>query len=141
MTQIKDFILTLLSATAVTAIFNGIVPDGALKKYLKYLLALFILVVLISPLKGIILGIGDITDFEAIYSNGALPERSNHVIALHVKEAVAEKFSIDDDEIKVKSDGEKIILTVKKRRGLLAEDISYYAARGFGVRTEVVFYE
>ncbi len=142
MGQIKDFILSLISAAAVTVIFEGLVPEGGLKKYLKYVVALFLLVVLISPLKGVVTRIVGGAEGEIPgYDSTAAVARANYIVALHVEEAVCEKFSIDEENISVKCDGEKIILTTKRRMGLLAEDITYYAANNFGVVAEVIFYE
>lgn len=142
MSHIRDFILALISAAVVTTVLDGIVPDGGLKKYLKYVFALFLLVVLISPLKGILFGLTNIGAGNAAnFESTDVFLRASNIVAFHVRDAVCEKFSIDEKDISVKCDGEKIILTTKRRIGLLADDIIYYSANKFGVAAEVIFYE
>ncbi len=142
MTQIRDFVLSLISASAATLILHAVMPDGELKKYLKYLFALFVLVILLSPLKEILPGIGDMSDVQA-YSHdlSRSTEFANGIVAEHIKTAISGKFSVPERDITVTLDGEKTVIKMQRAIGVLAEDITYYTATVFGVPSEVIFYE
>ncbi len=146
--QIKDFVLSLISAAAVTMICEGIMPEGGLKKYLKYIFALFILIVLLSPIKEIIGGVGSLSDIAAYsYDTGDSSYLADGIVAKHIKTAVSERFSIPETDIFVTwqnpgtEQEKKLIIKVKSRFGLIGEDIVYYTANNFGVLTEVIIYE
>lgn len=142
MSQIKDFVLSLISASAVTMIFESVIPDGGLKKYLKYVFALFILIVLLSPLKELVGKIGNLTEMPAYsYDISDASHLANGIIAGHIKRAIAEKFSVSESDASVTVGDAKWVIKIKRKSGLLAEDIIYYTANSFGISPEVIFYE
>ncbi len=142
MTQIKDFVLTLISASAATLLLNTLIPDGVLKKYLKYLFALFLLVVLLSPIKDILPGISDLSGSEAYnYDISKNTEFANKIVANHIRAAITEKFSVSEQDISVTLAGGKAMIKMKRMLGVFGEDITYYTATAFGLTAEVFFYE
>ncbi len=142
MSELKGFIMSIIAAAAASALIEGFVPDGAMKKYVKYLISLFILLVLLSPIKSLIGMIPALASgAEFSYESIEALSRANSVVAMHIEAALCEKFSLDDENISVKYNGEIISVEVKKRIGLIESDFKAYIANNFGVEAEVIFYE
>lgn len=147
MTQIKDFVLSLISAAAVTLVCEGIMPEGGLKKYLKYIFSLFILTVLLSPIKDVIGDVRSLSEAE-IYSYNIEDASglADGIVARHIKSAISERFSVPETDVFVTwqnpLEGEKkLMIKIKRRLGLISGDIAYYTVNNFGVPAEVIFYE
>ena len=148
MSSIHSFIMSLISAAAVSGVVDGFVPDsdgkGGVKKYLRWLIALAILLTLLSPLRSLLAAIPGIVDSavgEFDYSSVEAMSRVNSLIALHVRDAVAQKFGIDCDEISAELSNEQITLTLKRHFGVMKSDLIDYIAANFGLECEVVYYE
>ena len=151
MNEIKGFIISLIAAAAASAVIEGFVPDsdgrGGLKKYMKYLISLTILVTLLAPLRNLVSAIPSFADrieesaeaFTYEGSDSAL--RVNSIVALHITQAICEKFSLDASEVSASYDGEKVYLSIKQKFGIFERDIVEYTAAKFGVEAEVEFYE
>lgn len=147
MSEIKGFILSLISAAAASGIIDGFVPESGgrdgMKKYLRYLTALAILLTLLTPLRSLVAAIPGFADAAVggyDYESAEAFGRVNSLIALHVRDAVAEKFGLNADEVSVELD-ERLVLTVRRRFGLFGSDISDFVKYNFGIEAEVVFYE
>lgn len=147
MSEIKGFVMSLISAAAVTGLLDCFVPDSGgkdgMKKYLRYLTALAILLTLLTPLKSLVAAIPEAADAAAgefDYGSVEAFSRVNSLIALHIRDSVAEKFALDPDEVSAEL-GEKLTLTVKRRFGLIGSDIVSFVRNNFGIEAEVVFYE
>ncbi|MBQ8551559.1 MAG: stage III sporulation protein AF [Clostridia bacterium] len=142
MNEIKGFIISLVSAAAASALIEGFVPDGGLKKYVRYLTALVILLVLVSPLGKLIGMLPSLVAAEGFsYDSVDALSRANSIVALHIEKALCEKFSVADADIEAKFDGERIIVRTVHVPWLFEEDIILYIANNFGVEAEVSFYE
>ncbi len=142
MGKISGFILSLVSAAAATALIDGFVPDGAMKKYVRYLVSLTVLLVLLTPLRDII---GELPTLTANTSDdyGAVEAlaRANSIVAMHIEESLTLKFSLREGEVDVKYDGEGISVCAKRRVGLFASDIELYIMNTYGVEARVELYE
>lgn len=142
MGEIKGFIMSLVCAAAATALVEGFVPDGGMKKYVKYLVSLIVLLVLLSPLRGLLgmmpsLVSGALAEYDSVEALA----RANSIVALHIEDALREKFSLNNGDVDVMYDGEKIVVTVRRRIGLFESDFVLYIANNYGVEAEVSFYE
>lgn len=142
MTEIKGFIMSLIAVSAASALIDGFTPDGGMKKYMRYIISLLVLLVLLTPIKGII---GIIPSFAAnaefSFDSVEAFASANSIVAKHIEGALREKFSLADSEVDVRYSGESIIVSVKKRLGLIESDFRDYIAANFGVLAEVRFYE
>jgi len=141
MTDLPGFILTLVSASAASALTEGLLPDGGMKKYVRYLTALVILVLLLSPFASLAAELpafsADILDYDAVEAMA----RVNAIVALHIERAVCEKFAIPDGDASVVYDDSAVTVRAKARFGLFASDIERFVAERFGVSAEVILYE
>lgn len=142
--------MSLISAAAVSGIIDGFVPDsdgkGGLRKYLRYLIALSVLLTLLSPLTKIVASVPGYVDRASgifDYSSVEAMSRVNSIIALHVRDAVADKFGLEKDGIsaEISPEYDYITLTLKKRFGIFASDLRDYVKANFGLETEVIFDE
>ena len=142
MGRISGFIISLVSAAAATALIDGFVPDGTMKKYVRYLVSLVILLVLLSPVRDIIDAIPSITaKVSAGYEGTEAFARANSIVALHIEENLIEKFSLRESEINVEYANGGISVRLKRRVGVLASDIELYVLNTYGVEAMVEFYE
>lgn len=148
MTEIKGFIISLITASAASAVIEGFVPEGGgLKKYLKYAASLAILLMLLAPLRSLISAIPSLAeDFEAGgysigYDSVDAVARVNSLTALHISRAVCEKFSLDESEVSASVSDGVARIELKRHFGIFERDICEYVAANFGVAAEVVFYE
>ena len=122
--------------------------DGrGLKKYMKYLISLTILVTLLAPLRSLASALPSLADkvddsvavFAYEDSDSAL--RVNSIIALHIAEAICDKFSLEYSDVGAEYDGERVYLEIKRKFGLFESHVVDYTAAKFGVEAEVIFYE
>ena len=142
MTEIKGFIMSLIAVSAASALLDGFTPDGGVKKYFRYLVSLLILIVLLTPVRGIIGKIPSAAaGYNFSYDSVEAFVSANSVVAMHIERALAEKFSLEAGTVSVKYDGEKMIVRAKKRLGFVESDFEAYISGNFGVLSEVEFYE
>ena len=140
--QIKGFIISLVCASVSTALIEGFLPDGTLKKYVRYLLALIMLVVLVSPFRGAIEAIPTIAAASDVYYGEVEAlARANSIVAMHIEKALWEKFSLSENEVDAVYENGKIAVSIKKKVGLFESDIALYVKNSFGVETQVSFYD
>ena len=141
MGKISGFILSLVSAAAATALIDGFVPDGAMKKYVRYLVSLTILLVLLSPLRDIIGELPSITaKTSAEYDAAEAFVRANSIVAMHIEKSLIEKFSLRDGEVDVEYGSDGIGVSAKRRVGVFASDIELYIMNTYGVEAKVELY-
>lgn len=142
MEQLKGFILALVGTSVSTALIDGFVPEGGLKRFVKYLLGLMIVLCLISPLKGLISAIPTI-GFTAVAEGGEVEaySRANAIVARRIEDAVCDKFSLEHDMVSADCSNGKISLNIKWRPGLIGSDFVIFVERNFGLAAEVRFYE
>jgi len=141
--EVRGYILSLIGAAAVSALIDGFVPDGGseMKKYLRYLMGLIVLLVLLSPVRELLLLIPSAIDSaSASLESADAMARANSIVAMHIEDAICEKFSLDDALTAVTYDGSLHVRT-KKRIGIFSQDIETYILDHFGVLAEVVLYE
>lgn len=141
MGKISGFIISLVSAAAATALIDGFVPDGAMKKYVRYLVSLVILLVLLSPLHDIV---GELPSLvaksSAEYDATEAFVRANSIVAMHIEKSLIEKFSLYDNEVDVEYSIDGISVSAKRRIGVLASDIELYILNTYGVEAKVELY-
>ena len=141
MTDLPGFILTLVSASAASALTEGLLPDGGMKKYVKYLAALVILALLLSPFASLAAELpafsADMLDYDAIEAMA----RVNAIVAMHMERAVCEKFDLPDGDVSVEYEDGAVTVRARAKFGLLADDIAHFTANRFGVSAEVILYE
>lgn len=142
MGKISGFILSLVSAAAATALIDGFVPNGDMKKYVRYLVSLALLLVLLAPLREIV---GELPSLAADTSGdyGAVEAlaRANSIVAMHIEESLILKFGLREGEVDVKYDGEGISVNMKKRIGVFESDVVLYISNAYGVDARVETYE
>ncbi len=143
MTDIKGFMVTLITAAAASALLGGFLPSTGMKTLVKYLISLTVLVMLISPLVNVIKKLPDMADADIpfAYEYTDAYTRANSIVALRIERSLCEKFGIDEGNIDVKYDGNGINVRLMPKMGLFKSDISLYIKNNFGVESEVSFYE
>lgn len=142
MGKISGFILSLVAAAAATALIDGFVPDGAMKKYVRYLVSLTVLLVLLSPFRDIIGELPSLSaDTSGDYDVAEALARANSIVAMHIEDSLIGKFALREDEVDVEYDGEGISVHAKRRVGLFASDIELYVMNTYGVEASVELYE
>lgn len=138
MEEAKGFILSLMGAAAASSLIEGFVPDGGLKKYVRYLISLILLLVLISPLGEFIAVLPTLgTAWEPAYVAEDVTASANSIVALHIERALCEKFSLSDGDVDARYNGDCIVVHVTSKPWLFKDDISYYILNNFGVEAEV----
>lgn len=142
MGDIKGFVMSLVCASAASALIDGFVPDGGIKKYVRYLISLSILLVLLSPLKSLVTSLPElIAVTDASYGDIDAMTRANSVIAMHIETAVAEKFSLNLEEVDARYENGKINVSVKQHIGILESDVALFILNNYGIEAEVSIYE
>lgn len=147
MEQIKGFVLSLMAATAVSAVVELFLPDGGgMKKYMRYFMSLAILLTLLSPLKSLVSAIPDLADididaFAELYDDTEAMARANSIVAMHIKNAVCQRFGLETGNVSIVLNETGVSMRVKKKLGLFESDLSEYVKNQFGVLAEVVLYE
>ena len=142
MGEVRGFIMSLVSAAAATALIECFVPDGGMKKYVKYLVSLIVLLVLLSPIKKLIGAIPEaIDDISGDYSSVEALSRANSIVAMHIEKSLREKFSLGVNDVDVVYDGAQISVGVRRHIGLFESDFVQYIFDNYGVEAEVSFFE
>ncbi len=142
MEEAKGFILSLVGAAAASSLIEGFVPEGGLKKYVRYLISLILLLVLISPLFEIVSMLPTFSRAEGFtYDSVDALAKANSIVALHIERALCEKFTLSDSQVDAKYDGERIVVCIVSRPWLFEDDIVLYILNNFGVEAEVRFDE
>ena len=142
MGRMSGFILSLVCVAAGTALIDGFVPDGAMKKYVRYLVSLIVLLMLVSPIRRMIGALPSLTsttsgDYAAV---DALA-RANSIVARHIEEDIAKRFSLRESEVQATYDGVGISVRVRKHIGIIESDVELYVMNTYGVEVEVELYE
>ncbi len=144
----RGFIISLITAATASTIVEEIVPGsdgkGSLKKYLSYITALTILIILLSPLKNLITAIPEYVNTTASdldYSSVEALSRVNSLIAMHIRDSIADKFSINRDEISVEIYESCGFIELKKHFGLIRSDIVDFVKTNYAIECEVVYIE
>ena len=133
--------MTLVSASAASALAEGILPESGMKKYVKYIASLVILLVLLTPFASLIGELPAMASGAFDYDAVEAVTRVNAIVALHIERAVCEKFDIPDADVSVEYEDGRVIVRAKARFGLLEVDIVRFVASRFGVEAEVLLYE
>lgn len=107
----NGYIITLLVISFVGGIINSILPDGGLKKYVKYIISLVCVISLVSPLTSIVLNAASIKDGVTSFideiiikdkieiSNSLILDTSAEKINEGIKETIIEKYGFDEKEV------------------------------------------
>ena len=140
--QIKGFILSLVCASASTALIEAFLPDGTLKKYVRYLIALIMLVILLSPFRTALEAIPTMAAASDVYYGEVEAlARANSIVAMHIEKALSEKFSLPDGEADAVYENGEITVKLKKKVGLFESDVELYIMNRFGIEAMVSFYD
>lgn len=142
----KEMVLTLISTAAAATIFGMIIPDGAMKKYVSFVVSLAITLALLSPVMKVVGQICenrlDILGFtDEISLPSGITTNADSLISLSIVRALCEKFSLDSDDLSVRCVDGNIVINVEKRFGLIASDLEDYTLRKFGLKAEVFYNE
>ena len=139
MGEFGGFVLSLLAVACASALLDGFVPEGGMKKYLKVLLSLIVLLVLLSPLTKLCEAVPAwISGENFIWDSAEAMAKANSIAALHIEKAVQGKF---DCEAEVSLESGNILVEAKPKPGLFASDIERYIEFNFGMKAEVIFCE
>ena len=142
MGQVKGFIMSLVCASAASALIDGFVPDGGIKKYVRYLISLSILLVLLSPLKSVLTSLPSlVASGNMSYESVEAMTRANSVISANIEDTLVAKFSLSPGEVDVFFDDGKIIVKARRRMGLFEEDILLFIRNTYGAEAQVTLYE
>ncbi len=103
---VKNYLMTLLTVAAVTAVASCLTAEGKTKKYVHFILALVIMLVVTAPLGSLIWEVGEV-EFppytETTPSGGDAILRATEVA---VKDVLCREFSLKQTEVQVTVDGE-----------------------------------
>ena len=142
MGEIKGFVMSLVCASAASALIDGFVPDGTVKKYVRYLISLCILLILLTPLKSVIVKLPSVTaDTDMSYESVEAIARANSLVAMYIEDSVADKFSLAEGEVDAVYENGKISVNIKRHIGLIESDVVLFIKNSYGVLAEVKFYE
>lgn len=142
----KELVLTLISTAAAATIFGMIIPEGAMKKYVSFIVSLVITIVLLSPVMKVVGLISENRlDTWGLTNEISLPAgisaNVDSLISLSIVRALCNKFALNSDDISVRCDNGGVIITVEKRFGLIASDLEDFTLRKFGLKAEVFYNE
>ena len=103
----KEMVLTLISTAAAATIFGMIIPDGAMKKYVSFVVSLAITLALLSPVMKVVGLIRenrlDTWGFDnEISLPSGISANADSLISLSIVRALCEKFSLDSDDLSVR---------------------------------------
>lgn len=142
MGEMKGFVMSLVCASAASALIDGFVPDGSVKKYVRYLISLCILLILLTPLAKIIGKLPSVkADADISYDSVEAIARANSLVAMYIENSVAEKFSLGAGEVDAVYKDGRISVSVKRHIGIFESDIILFILNNYGVEAEVEFYE
>ena len=142
MGEIGRFILSLCTVSAATALIGGIIPSGSTRKYVSYVITLSLLLVLLSPLKSLMSSLSENSPVQGFeYDSAEVFANANSIVARHIRVAVCDKFSLPEAEVMCSCNQGGVSLRVKKRIGIIADDIETYVISNFGVCAEVELFE
>lgn len=142
MGKISGFILSLVTASAATALIDGFLPEGVMKKYVRYLVSLTMLLVLLSPLRELIGQIPSlVAGVDGDYESVEALARANSIVAMHIEDSLILKFGLRDNEVEVRYENDEICVSAKRRVGIFESDITLYILNTYGVEANVELYE
>ena len=142
MAGLGDFILTICAASAVSALLNAVMCDGTMKKYVNLLISLVILLVLLSPLKGLhLIETNNISEVSLQWDTAEVFAKANSIVARRIGTAVSEKFSVAKELVSCEYNDTGVIIRLPKRIGIVKDDVRLFVANRFGVLAEVELYE
>ena len=142
MDGIRCFIISLCAVSAASSVMNSVIGDGAMKKYINYFMSLVLVLFFISPIKDIIAALpGTVADISEKYESvgGAPPGSSMNVS--YIGNSICEKFSLTNGEVYCSLYGNTISIRIKKKPGIVADDIKIFVEERYGLSAEVVLYE
>lgn len=139
----NSFIMTLVAASAASALIEGFLPESGMKKYVKYLIALIIAVILASPFPGILKGLAnsEIATDAAFYDSVEVYSRANSIVARRIKKSICDKFALPESETEVLYKDGSIYANIPRSFGVFLSDIRLYIVNSFGITAEVSFIE
>lgn len=122
--NVGSWLLTMFSVSAMVGVIEIFSPDGKIKKYILYTVSIVIMVVLISPLAGILQGLPDFINTISLISDegmsGENPTKDNsdfeeestlsdaemrliksgkHAIEKHAQTLISTKFHISESSV------------------------------------------
>ena len=107
----NGYIITLLVISFVGGIINSILPNGGLKKYVKYIISLVCVISLVSPLSSIVLNASSIKDGVTSFvdkiiindkveiSNSLILNTSAEKISEGIKDTIINKYNFEEKEV------------------------------------------
>ena len=114
------YVLTLIGAALISALVGVLAPAGCTAKYVKLITSLFLICVLISPVKGLIVGLQELINGTPSFSDSDLPTEEDFQLQADsftneaaqayftdmLTEQILSHFSIAPDELRCHAEWE-----------------------------------
>ena len=107
----NGYVLTILVVSFIGGIFNTLIPDGSIKKYVKYVVSLVCVISLVSPITALVLNATNIKSnisnyFDKIIvdekinaTNSLILSTTKEKISEGIKKTTIEKYKFDENEV------------------------------------------
>ncbi len=127
----KSFFTVLILFCSAASFARLIIPDNSsVKKYFSFFVSLLCLLILLSPLGGIITAVKN-ARFDFDYSAGTSVNAQDSV-SLVIKDALCDKFGLSSRDVSVSFDGANLFITLPKRLSAFESDVTDFSISNFG---------
>lgn len=111
MEKLSGFVLSVLTVCVISGIVIGVSPEGAMKKYINYIISLCVLAAIITPIISIFSSVPQYSeDIERIFeehketdtdAEAKLIEAQKAAVETAIRDTIVKKFDIGEDRIYV----------------------------------------
>lgn len=111
MEKFSDFVVSVLTVCVISGIVIGISPEGAMKKYISYIVSLCMLAAIITPIISIFSSVPQYSgEIERIFEDQnetdsdaetRLIEAQKAAVELAIRDTIVKKFGIGEDNVSV----------------------------------------
>ena len=109
MEKLSGFVLSVLTVCVISGIVIGVSPEGAMKKYINYIISLCVLAAIITPIISIFSSVPQYSeDIERIFeehketdtdAEAKLIEAQKAAVETAIRDTIVKKFDIGEDRI------------------------------------------
>ena len=109
MEKLSGFVLSVLTVCVISGIVIGVSPEGAMKKYINYIISLCVLAAIIPPIISIFSSVPQYSeDIERIFeehketdtdAEAKLIEAQKAAVETAIRDTIVKKFDIGEDRI------------------------------------------
>ena len=140
MDGIRGFIISLCTVSAASAVMNSVIGDDGMKKYVNYIMTLALVLFFVSPIKEIVGALPEaVAEIPQKYGEGNISwEREN---ADYIHKTVCEKFTLAAADVYCCFTGDTVNIRIRKKPGIVSDDVKLFVEERYGVNAEVVLYE